>query len=72
MNRVVEIWSDKLNNLNRITWNPCNCCPNSVMKEYGPKFKKAVSYIKQNKSAFTKYMIKNGWKRLERKVISLK
>lgn len=70
--RIVEIWETRGGFKERITWNPCNCHPNDVMREYGPKFKKAVSYGNQNKAAFTKWLKERGHVRLDRKVMVLK
>lgn len=70
--RIVEIWETRNGLKERITWNPCNCHPNDVMREYGPKFKKTVSYGNQNKSSFTKWLKKRGCVRLDRKVTVLK
>jgi hypothetical protein len=71
MNRVVEIWERREIQV-RLTWNPCNCHPTDLMKEYDRKFKKAVTYTNQNKSSWTKKMKKEGWKRLSRKITKIK
>ncbi len=69
MKRITEIWVSKNGSTKeRITWNPCNCHPNDVMREYGNNFKKAVSYVSQNKSAFTKWMKKRNMERISREV----
>jgi len=70
--RVIELWETAGGFKERITWNPCNCHPNDVMREFGNNFKKAVSYTNQNKSAFTKWMKERGHKRLSRSVVVIK
>ena len=70
--RTIEIWETKGGFKERITWNPCNCHPNNVMREFGPRFKKAVCYVGQNKSTFTKRLKSRGYVRISREVVKLK
>jgi hypothetical protein len=74
MKKIIEMWETRGGFKERITWNPCNCHPNDVMREYGngKKLNKAVCYAGQNKSVFTKWMLSRGHKRLSREVIKLK
>lgn len=68
--RTIETW-ESCSLRERITWNPCNCHPNDVMREYGPTLKNAVSYVSQQKAAFTKWMKKRGYVRIDRIMIDL-
>jgi len=69
MNRVKEIWLDKSNKKILVEWNPCNCHPNDLLMVWGRGFRQAATYPNQNKSVWTKRLMKRGWKRISREVI---
>lgn len=64
MNKIIEIWEHKIWGRVRLTYNPCHCHPNDLMKESGKNLKKAVTYTSVNKSSITKRYRRLGYVRL--------
>lgn len=63
--RKREVWMKPDGDLVLITWNPCGCHPNDVIKTWGKKWGETVSYLNNSKRAHTKSLFKRGWERLD-------
>jgi hypothetical protein len=61
---IEQIWMKPWGDLVLVEWNACGCHPNDVCMRWGKGFNDAGWYGSQNKSAWTKSLLRKGWERL--------
>lgn len=63
--KKTELWLTPDGSLFTIQWNPCNCCPDWVIRTRGNRFYQSVSYATRGKAHHSRILHECGNERID-------
>lgn len=62
MKRKIQVWHHAgRGELRTIEWNPCGCCPESVISYWGRGFYNSATWYFKNRTRLASWLNSSGW-----------